>query len=166
MVVVVNVLHHIVYRVLKALDVGVVVADLVAVRLDDVLHLGLAVAEVVHYLAEAGVSAIVTLKGSVHLIGLLLEFADLLFFWLDLTLKLFDLVVKHKLKLLQLLRLLLESVDLILLLSDGVVFLDDLERLLSDLLPQLLDVLLLLLELSLFVLLLASELVDLELSVS
>ena len=105
--VIVDVLHHIVDRVLKALDIGVVVADLIAVGLDDVLHLRLAVAQIIHDLAKAGVRAVVALEGSVHLIGLLLQLADLLLFGLDLTLQFLDFVVEHKLKLLQLLRLLL-----------------------------------------------------------
>lgn len=86
LVVIVDVLHHIVDRVFKALDISVVVADLIAVRLDDVLHLRLAVAQIIHDLAKAGVCAVVTLEGSVHLISLLLQLADLLLFGLDLAL--------------------------------------------------------------------------------
>jgi hypothetical protein len=97
---------------------------------------------------------------------LLFEFTDLLFFRLDLTLKLLDFVVKHEFEFFQFLCLFLEPVNLVLFFPDRVVFLDDLKRFLSNFIPQFFYVFILCLQLLLFVLLLACEFVDFELGVS
>jgi hypothetical protein len=134
LVVIVDVLDNIIYSILEALYVCVVVADLIAVCFDDVLHLGLTVTKVIDHLTEMGVCSVITLKGSVHLISLLLKLADLLLLRLYLSLELFNLVVENEFEFLQFLSLFLEAINLVFFFPDCVVFLDDLKRLFTDVL--------------------------------
>lgn len=119
---------------------------------NDLFHLSLLETQIIDYETEASVRGVVLLQSSVHLVGLLLELADLLFFRLNLPLQFFDLVIKHELELLQLLGLLLQSVNLIFLFADRIVLLDDLQCFFSDVTFELLDHVLLLSQLRLLVL--------------
>lgn len=115
---VVDELHRPVNGIREALYEDVVRPDLRPVLLDQVLHVLLPRPQIVYDVSEVGVDLVVVLEVLVHLVGLLLETRDLHLAGRDVALKLFDLVVKHKLELLELLSLLLELVDLLLPVTD------------------------------------------------
>ena len=151
LIVVVRVRYHEVNCVLKALDVGVILTNALAMLLDDVDHLFLTGSKVINDIAEVSIDVVELLQRPVHVVRAVSQRTDFSFSRLDFKLKLLDFVVQHKLELFELLRLLLQLVDLVFFLSDHVVFLMDVVQLFLQLLLQLLDDSFLSLELSLLV---------------
>jgi len=96
------------------------------VTLDDLLEGLLSGAEVVDHETKGCVQIIVFVQLLVHGVGSLSERYDLHLAWGDVSAKLFDLVVEHELKLLELLGLLLQVEDRFLLEGDLVVLIVDL----------------------------------------
>ena len=93
LVIVVDVLNHVEHRIFESLNVGVIGSYLVLVFANNLLHHSPALAQVINHKAEIGVCAVVLLEGSVHLVGLFLQLADLLLLGLDLPLEFLNLVI-------------------------------------------------------------------------
>jgi len=153
---VIDVLDNPVNGILEALDENVVGSNLCSVLFDQILHVLLSGSELIHNITKIGIDLVVMSQVLVHVVGLLLQSGDLHASWGDVSLQLFDFVIKHELELLELLSLLFQSVNLLLFFSDHVVFLMDREALLPNVLLETGFFLLLLSELSLFVNSLAS----------
>lgn len=126
LVVVVDELHDPVDRVLKALNVDVVLANHGTLAPHHLLHLFLSQAQVINCKAELAVLAILLLQVSVHALGLILKLVNLELSRRDVSLQVLDLVVKHKFELFKFLGLLLQEVDVTLSHTDLDVFLSDL----------------------------------------
>lgn len=99
----------------------------------------------------------------VHLVGFSLKSSDFEFSWGNVPLEVFDLVVKHELEFLELLRLFLELVNVVLSFSNGKILVENFTGLGVNLLSELLDSLILERQLMLLVLDVSGELVDLRL---
>jgi hypothetical protein len=93
---VIDVVNDMVNCVFELVDVDVVRSDLGPVFLDQVLKLLLAGSQVVDDVTKVGVDLVVVLQLLVHLLGLLLQIGNLELSGGDISLQLFDLVVKHE----------------------------------------------------------------------
>lgn len=96
------------------------------------LHLNLCSVQLIHHLAKGVIELVELLQPLIHSIRFLFHSCDLIFTRTNISLKLFDLMVQHELKLLEFLRPLLQLIDLPLLLSDCLITIVDLLLLLID----------------------------------
>lgn len=140
---IVNVLNDPVHSVLESLDEDVVGSDLRSVLLDQVLHMLLSRPEIINDVTQVCIDLIVMSQVLIHVFSFLLQTSDLHSSWSNVTLEVLDLVVKHELELIKLLRLLLVFVNLFLMVSNDLILLDNLLLLSRDLKLKLIDRLLL-----------------------
>jgi len=103
---VIDVLDNPVNGILEALDEDIVGSNLCSVLFDQILHVLLSGSELIHNVTKIGIDLVVMSQVLVHVVGLLLQSGDLHASWGDVSLQLFDFVIKHELELLELLSLL------------------------------------------------------------
>jgi hypothetical protein len=125
--------------VLELLLVGLLLVQFLAKVLDLVGKTLLSHSEIINNQCQVQVHSIEVLQLLTHLVCLLIQGLNLELSWTDISLQLLDLIIEHKLELLQLLGLLLEIDDTLVLVFDGLVSLLQLVLLTLDLLLQLTD---------------------------
>jgi hypothetical protein len=125
--------------ILELLLVGLLLVQFLAKVLDLVGKALLSHSEIINNQCQVQVHSIEVLQLLTHLVCLLIQGLNLELSWTDISLQLLDLIIEHKLELLQLLGLLLEIDDALVLVFDGLVSLLQLVLLTLDLLLQLAD---------------------------
>ena len=124
---------HIIFEVI---DIHCVFANIISIRLDDLLHRLLTGAEVINHESEWSIDRVILLQFFIHLFSFDAKIEYLLLSWSNISSQLFDFVVKYKFELLQLLRLFLEIEDLLLILGNQAIFKDNFITLLLVFLSQ------------------------------
>jgi hypothetical protein len=161
-VVVVDVSGYLVDGSFETLDEHVVFADADSGLLDELLHLLLAGAQIVNQVTQVCIHLVELLQFLIHFVGLGTELVDFHLAGSYVSLQLLDLIVKHELKLLQLLSLLLERINLLLTITNLSVLYLNLVQLHFVLLVKWINKLMLLGKLHFLVLDLALKLINLS----
>ena len=117
-VVIVDVSGNLVDGSLETLNEHVVFADAGSGLLDQLLHLFLAGTQIVNQVTQVCIHLVKLLQFLIHFVGLGTELVNFHLAGSNVSLQFLDLVVKHKLKLLQLLSLLLERINFLLTITN------------------------------------------------
>ena len=158
---VINILCYPIDGILEALDLDLISSDLSSVLLDELLHVLLPSSQVINDVTQVSVDLVELSQVLVHIIRFFFQTSDFHASGSDISLKFFDLIVKHELELLELLGFLFERVDLLFFVTDHVVSLNNLNTFGSNLVLKLLFFSVLEVELKLLVQSLTSQLINL-----